>query len=157
MAKKNVFDTLKRVIKTNDLQDLEKYLIINIDGGYELYGQYFIKPENNRFIVSKLGTGSSETFNTLKHAVTWASLDKRGTYGDANRVLLLDKLLEGAVVDLSIHQNMYNKASDMEKKLIYSAKIQEDKLKKSRVTTELNRYITNAKNWQYSQFKQAVK
>ncbi len=149
--------TLKRVVKDKQLENLEKYLVIDVNGGYELYGEYFINPENNRFTVTKQGTATVEKFNVLRHAVTWASLDKRGSFTDAARIILLDKLLEGASVDLQIHQNMYRKASDIEKKLIYSAKIQEDKLKKSQVTAELNTYITNAKNWQYRQFKEAAK
>ena len=157
MAKKDFMSTLKRVVKDKQLENLEKYLVIDVNGGYELYGEYFITPENNRFTVTKQGTATVEKFNVLRHAVTWASLDKRGSFTDAARIILLDKLLEGASVDLQIHQNMYRKASDIEKKLIYSAKIQEDKLKKSQVTAELNTYITNAKNWQYRQFKEAAK
>ena len=157
MAKKDFITTLKKVVKDKQLENLEKYLVIDIDGGYELYGEYFIKPEQNTFTASKKGTATSQKFNVLRHAVAWASLDKRGSYTDATRVVLLDQLLEGAAVDLQIHQNMYRKASDIEKKLIYSAKIQEDKLKKSQVTAELNTYIENAKNWQYRQFKEAAK
>jgi hypothetical protein len=157
MAKKDFITTLKRVVKDKQLENLEKYLVINIDGGYELYGEYFIKQNHNRYTVSKTGTATAVDFNILRHAVAWASLDKRGSYTDANRMILLDQLLEGASVDLQIHQNMYRKASDVEKKLIYSAKIQEDKLKKTQVTAELNTYITNAKNWQYRQFKEAAK
>ena len=149
--------TLKRVVKDKQLENLEKYLVIDVKGGYELYGEYFIEQDSNTYTVSKKGTATVEKFNVLRHAVTWASMDKRGSYTDAARVILLDRLLEGATVDLQIHQNMYRKASDIEKKLIYSAKIQEDKLKKSQVTAELNTYITNAKNWQYRQFKEAAK
>jgi hypothetical protein len=157
MAKKDFISTLKRVVKDRQLENLEQYLVFDVNGGYELYGEYFIKPSNNRYTVSKMGTATSVQFNILRHAVAWASLDKRGSYTDANRMILLDQLLEGASVDLQIHQNMYRKASDVEKKLIYSAKIQEDKLKKTQVTAELNTYITNAKNWQYRQFKEAAK
>jgi len=157
MAKKDFMTTLKRVVKDKQLENLEKYLVIDVNGGYELYGEYFITPENSRFTVTKRRTATVEQFNTLRHAVAWASLDKRGSYNDASRIILLDLLLESASVDLQIHQNMYRKASDIEKKLIYSAKIQEDKLKKSQVTAELNTYIANAKNWQYRQFKEAAK
>ena len=149
--------TLKKVVKDKQLENLEKYLVIDVKGGYELYGEYFIEQANDTYTVTKKGTSTVEKFNVLRHAVTWASMEKRGSYTDAARVILLDRLLEGATVDLQIHQNMYRKASDIEKKLIYSAKIQEDKLKKSQVTAELNTYITNAKNWQYRQFKEAAK
>lgn len=157
MAKKDFINTLKRVVKDKQLENLEQYLVFDINGGYELYGEYFIETSDNRYTISKRGTSTTKTFNVMRHAVTWASLDKRGSYTDANRIVLLDQLLEGASVDLQIHQNMYRKAVDVEKKLIYSAKIQEDKLKKSQVTAELNTYITNAKNWQYRQFKEAAK
>ena len=157
MAKKDFISSLKKVVKDKQLENLEKYLVINVNDGYELYGEYFIKPEFGNFTVSKIGTATSQKFNVLRHAVAWASLDKRGSYTDATRIVLLDQLLEGASVDLQIHQNMYRKASDVEKKLIYSAKIQEDKLKKSQVMAELNTYITTAKNWQYRQFKEAAK
>jgi hypothetical protein len=157
MAKKDFISTLKRVVKDKQLENLEQYLVFDVNGGYELYGEYFIEPVGNGYNVSKKGTATTEQFTVLRHAVAWASLDKRGSYTDANRMILLDQLLEGASVDLQIHQNMYRKASDVEKKLIYSAKIQEDKLKKTQVTAELNTYITNAKNWQYRQFKEAAK
>lgn len=157
MAKKDFINTLKRVVKDKQLETLEQYLVFNVNGGYELYGEYFIEQDGSRYTISKKGTATVECFNTLRHAVAWASLDKRGSYPAANRLVLLDQLLEGASVDLQIHQNMYRKASDIEKKLIYSAKIQEDKLKKSQVSAELNTYITNAKNWQYRQFKEASK
>ena len=157
MNERDLMNRLKRVIRENNLLDIAKFLVIDVNGGYELYGVYTVHPEHNRFRLSKIGTDTVEYFNILRHAVAWASLDIRKDYTGASRVLALDQLLEGATVDLTIHQNIYKKAKDVEKKLIYSAKIQEDKRKKQQITAELNTYINNAKNWQYRQFKEAVK
>ena len=152
-----MFDLFKRMITDSDLANLEKALVITNDGGYTLFGEFFIKPENGMFVVEKFHTSMSEEFYTLRNAVAWATLYKRELVGNANRVKDLDKLLEGATVSLEVHTKLYKKAKDIDKKLIYSAKLQEDKLKKSRITAELNRFILNSKNWQEKRFKEAVK
>lgn len=157
MKSRKVMESIKRVVRDSELENLGKYLIININGGYELYGEYFIKPENGMFAVTKYRTSLNEKFNSLRHAVTWVTLDKRNSIVDANRLKVLDKMFEGASVSLSVHQSLYKKSTDVDKKLIYFAKIQEDKAKKARISLELDRFIVNSKNWQYRKFKEAAK
>jgi len=157
MRDKKMFEKFKRLITDNDLAALEKALVITTNGGYELFGEFFIKPTNNKFIVEKYHTSLTEEFHSLRNAVAWATMYKRERVGDANRVLDLDLMLEGTVVNLEVHTQLYKKAKDIDKKLIYSAKLQEDKLKKTMITAELNRYILNSKTWQEKRFKEAVK
>ena len=88
----------------------------------------------------------------MKNAVCWCVLDKIGKYHLANRVIDLDMNLSSVEVHISIHSKLFKKAKKTEDKLIYLAKLNEDKFQKKAMSEELNQYIANSYVWQQKRF-----
>lgn len=139
------------------IEDLSQFLIINTAAGYELFGEFTISKEDNMHVVTKHTTDLEVKFHSQRNAVVWTTLYFRDNVGDANRVKDLDKILEGTNVNIDVHRQLYLKTTDMDKKLIYFAKLQEDKLKKKQIVVELDRFALTSKRWQNSRFDQVVK
>jgi hypothetical protein len=88
----------------------------------------------------------------MKNAVCWCVLDKIGKYQLADRVIDLDMSLSSVEVHMSIHSKLFKKAKKTEDKLIYLAKLNEDKFQKKSMSEELNKYIQNSYTWQQKRF-----
>jgi hypothetical protein len=56
-----------------------------------------------------------------------------------------------------VHKRLAGKAKDIEAKVTYLSKLQEDTIKRTRIQKELNDYAKNTTNWQYKRFKQVSK
>ena len=134
----------KKVIA--DLQDLS--IISNGPGSYCLYNKYYINKQGQTFVVT-LETSSTEmTFNTLKSAATWCSYDKRNMIVAANRISVLDFRMSSIDADILLHSQLLKRAKNEDGKLIYAAKLTEEKLKKKQIANELNKYIEESVSWQ---------
>lgn len=152
-----MFNIVKRIFNENEIKTLTELIVYNTKQGYELFGEYSITKKADSYIVSKHTSDLSETFYNLKNAVVWATMHKRDKVIDANRVKYLDSILESTLVSMNIHSKLCEKTKDLDTKLIYSAKLQEDKIKQKTVIRELETYVLNTKNWQDKQFKIAAK
>jgi hypothetical protein len=51
-----------------------------------------------------------------------------------------------------MHQNLLKKSNELDKKMIYIAKLNEERLKRKSMTTEMHSYITESKYWQTKKF-----
>jgi hypothetical protein len=60
--------------------------------------------------------------------------------------------LSSIEVHISIHSKMFKKAKKTEDKLIYLAKLNEDKYQKRSMSEELSNYIRNSYTWQQQRF-----
>jgi hypothetical protein len=145
---------LEKLMKSDFLGELEDVIIFqNTDGSYELFNTYHIsKNVKNEYLVTMTTTFTTHQFNTLKHAVAWCTFDKRNLLSQANRILILDSLLAGLEVDITLHTKIFKNAKNSDDKLIFLAKLSEDKLKKRRFTDELYTYINDSKKWQTNRF-----
>ena len=54
---------------------------------------------------------------------------------------------------MTIHQKLFKKTKDTDTKLIYLAKLNEDKYKKHQMTDELNSYLHESDKWQQKSYK----
>ena len=145
---------LSKLMNPNFIGDLEDVIIFqNTDGSYELFNTYCInKTSKDNYIVTMLTTFTTHQFHTLKHAVAWCTFDKRNMLSQANRIIILDNLLAGIEVDITLHTKIFKNAKNSNDKLIFLAKLSEDKLKKRRFTDELYTYINDSKKWQTNRF-----
>jgi len=133
---------------------LERKMIFQDDDGrYNLFGTYLIGKTDMGFVVEKKHTHTVYTFMDLKNAVTWSTLDKCQNFNDSARVLYLDKLLSGTIQNMITHENLCKKTKDIEKRILYLNKINEDKIKKHSISKEINNYTEKCKAWQYRQFE----
>jgi hypothetical protein len=118
-----------------------------------LFNKYHIKKKDVNNIIVSLNNGDDvNSFFSMKNAVCWCVLDKIGKYQLANRVIDLDMHLSSLEVHISIHSKLFKKAKKTEDKLIYLAKLNQDKLQKSAMSDELNQYIANSYAWQQKRF-----
>ena len=144
----------KKVISNQELEKLKDISMFrNTDGVYEIFNSYFIdkKPEG---AIVKLHNGDLiNSFYNLKNAMCWCIFDKRGRYTSAKRIIELDLKLSSIEVTMTIHQKLFKKTKDTDTKLIYLAKLNEDKHKKSQMTYELNGYLQESDNWQQKNYK----
>jgi len=67
-------------------------------------------------------------------------------------VIDLDMSLSSVEVHIAIHSKLFKKAKKTEDKLIYLAKLNQDKLQKSAMSEELSKYIQDSYNWQQKRF-----
>lgn len=157
MNENSKFKMLKKLLSKNEIAALEESLIITLNDGYELFGEYTIRKEDNVFVVNKYSTDLQKHFYSLKNAVVWICMYKRDNVATANRVAELDVLLESAIACVELHETLWNKSKDITAKVVYDAKIQESKMKKTIILTELSSYVNDTNRWQEKRFKEAVK
>lgn len=154
MNEKKKFDILKRIFNKTELQKLEETLIITVPSGYELFGEFLISKENNKFCVTKYNTALEEYFYNLQNATIFTILYKRNMVADAKRMLELDILLESANADIIRYKDY---GSTIEARVIADAKFEEAKNRKHRVTAEITGHLKNTKLWQENRYKEAIK
>jgi hypothetical protein len=145
---------LDNMIATSEFAKLQDVVIFqDIDGTYNLFNKYHIRKKDVNNIVVSLNNGDDvNSFFSMKNAVCWCVFDKIGKYQLANRVIDLDMHLSSVEVHISIHSKLFKKAKKTEDKLIYLAKLNEDKFQKRAMSEELNQYIANSYAWQQKRF-----
>lgn len=145
---------LDKMIKTSEFAKLQDVVIFkDTDGTYSLFNKYHIKRKDTTDIVVSLNNGDDvNSFFSMKNAVCWCVLDKIGKYQLADRVINLDMNLSSIEVHISIHSKLFKKAKKTEDKLIYLAKLNQDKLQKTAMSEELSKYIQDSYNWQQKRF-----
>lgn len=145
---------LDNMIATTEFAKLQDVVIFqDTDGTYSLFNKYHIKKKDVNNITVSLNNGDDvNSFFSMKNAVCWCVLDKIGKYQLANRVIDLDMYLGSVEVHISIHSKLFKKAKKTEDKLIYLAKLNEDKFQKKSMSDELNKYIANSYAWQQKRF-----
>ena len=145
---------LDRMISNSEFAKLQDVVIFkDTDGTYSLFNKYHIKKKDATDIVVSLNNGDDvNSFCNMKNAVCWCVLDKIGKYQLANRVIDLDMHLSSVEVHISIHSKLFKKAKKTEDKLIYLAKLNQDKLQQKAMSEELSKYIQDSYIWQQKRF-----
>ena len=145
---------LDRMISNSEFAKLQDVVIFkDTDGTFNLFNKYHIKKKDVNDIVVSLNNGDDvNSFFNMKNAVCWCVLDKIGKYHLADRVINLDMHLSSLEVHISIHSKLFKKAKKTEDKLIYLAKLNQDKLQKSAMSEELSKYIQDSYIWQQKRF-----
>ena len=145
---------LDKMISNSEFAKLQDVVIFkDTDGTYSLFNKYHIKKKDTNDVVVSLNNGDDvNSFFSMKNAVCWCVLDKIGKYQLADRVINLDMHLSSLEVHISIHSKLFKKAKKTEDKLIYLAKLNQDKLQKTAMSEELSKYIQDSYNWQQKRF-----
>lgn len=144
----------ERMLSGSSFQDIENVVIVKTNAHeYHLFGRYTVTKKDQTNVVVTLHNGDTvNSFYSMKSAVCWCVFDRRGLYSSANRIIELDRKLSGLEVSISIHKRLFNQTSDQDNRLIYLAKLNEERIQKREMTDELNRYITDSYNWQQKQY-----
>lgn len=144
----------KRVISRKDLSFLENISIFELQshGEYQVFNKYLITRKEDCVDVKNLYSELIHSFSSMKIALCWCVFDKKGKYADANRIIDLDNRLVGYKINFQIHRKLFRKTKDVDSKLIYLAKFNEDKMQKKKIQQELDRLITQSYLWQQQQY-----
>lgn len=149
-----MFNTLTKILSKEKLEKLESQLVFqDRDGSYNLFGEYIIEKKPQGYVLEKKRTFTVLTFSELRHAVTWATFDKLNRVIESNKILDLDRQLSGTSENMKAHDRLCKSAKDLEKKTIYLNKVNEDRVKKRRILSEMEDFVEKAKAWQYKQFE----
>ena len=145
---------LDKIMSNSEFAKLQDVVIFkDTNGTYSLFNKYHIKRKDTTDVVVSLNNGDDvNSFFSMKNAVCWCVLDKIGKYQLADRVINLDMHLSSLEVHISIHSKLFKKAKKTEDKLIYLAKLNQDKLQKTAMSEELSKYIQDSYNWQQKRF-----
>jgi hypothetical protein len=154
-TEQRMLKVLTRILDKERLLKLESQLIYQeLDGSYVLFGEYTINQTPNGCVLEKTHTFTVLTFTELRNAVTWATFDKLNKVIECNRILELDLQLSGASENMKVHDRLCKATTDLDKKTVFLNKLTEDRVKKRRILSELEDFVTKAKAWQYQQFEQ---
>jgi hypothetical protein len=149
----DIFNKLKKVIHEDTINSLADISVFrDQDGSYHLFDKYVIRRVNDEYEVTMYSIDTKKIFYTLKHAVAWCTYDKRNKIVDSNRIYELDKIVAGLESTIQGHQKLIKSAKNMDDKLIYLAKLGEEKMKKRRIYDELGYYVAVSKTWQTNRF-----
>ena len=152
MLNEKIFKKLTKVIGENAMANLQDLSIYQDDEGYHLFNQYVITKKNNAFEIFAPSVIKSTVFYTLNNAVAWCIFDKRIKVSECRRILSLDNRLAGIDTDILQHQHLVKTSKNTDDKLIFLAKLGEDRYKRREMIAELDGYIQESKNWQTKRF-----
>jgi len=153
MIDAKAIEKLEKFIPKSYVQDLQNVIVYqNEDGSYELFNKYkIVKNKNNGYMVY-IWDSNPILFYSLKNAVAWCTYDKRNRILDAERIYYLDSGLMRVDAMIEQHQRLAKKSSTSDTKLIYLAKLTEEKLRKKQMAAEMSRYVYQSMLWQTKQF-----
>jgi len=147
---------LRKLTKTIPEAEMKKLSELSIiqgpDGSYFLFSKYSIKKNNGYYVVELDRIAGTKSFNVLKNAVAWCTYDKRNSIYESKRIYDLDNKLSSIDAAILVHQRLAKKAKKLEEKLIYLAKLGEEKMEKKQILEELDNYVASSKIWQNKQF-----
>jgi hypothetical protein len=145
---------LNRIISYREMNDLQSISIFELSPNYySVFGKYYINKKSKTSVeVLELNGELVHTFFSMRNAICWCINDLRGKYISANRVITLDKNISNEEAQIAVHKLLFKKAKNTDDKLIFLAKLNEEKLKRSKMMGELESYIIESNYWQQSKF-----
>jgi len=146
---------LTRIISQKERKDIESISIFEISKNYySVFGKYFIhKKSKSNVEVIQINGEVVHNFFSMRNAICWCIYDIRGKYVSANRVITLDRNISNEEAQIAVHNSLFTKAKAIDDKLIFLAKLNEEKLKRIQMVNELESYISESDFWQQQKFK----
>jgi len=124
------------------------------DGSYHLFGQYLITKDSCQLYVVRYLKDLDLVpvkFSQLKYAVTWCVFHKNKKYKDLSKIAELDEVLDSLQAIIQHHKQLVER--NTENKLIYLAKLSENKIKRKQAQKTMDNYVSYSKSWQDKTFK----
>jgi hypothetical protein len=144
-----------RMISSREIDDLQDISIFEMSkDNYVVFKRYHIAKKSKTDIDVTLTNGDLvHSFSSMRNAICWCIFDKRGKYVLADRIITLDRSISNEEVQINVHKNLFRKSKKTEDKLIFLAKLNEDKFRRSTMYQELEGYVNQSDYWQKHQFK----
>jgi hypothetical protein len=157
MISDKLLQKLTKTVSTMDLARLSELSIMQgPDGSYFLFNKYIITKSDGCYKVTIENVADYKTFNILKNAVSWCTFDKQNRISESNRIYDLDTKLASVDSEIQVHQNLVKKSKKLEEKLIYLAKLGEEKMERKQISEELAGYVISSRNWQEKRFNKSA-
>jgi hypothetical protein len=141
--KRNVNQILEK-LSTDIVADLKDIVIFYVGDDYELFQKYRIKKLEHGYQVTLLRSDTVREFLSLKTAVTWCIYDYYHKIFDANMVSSLEQTLGSLEFKIKVQEKIFKKHKNVEDRVLYQIKIQENIRRKSKILKELNELVQNA-------------
>lgn len=144
-----------KMISSKEIDELQDISIFETSkDNYIVFKKYYVVKKSKTNIDVSLANGEViYSFSSMRNAICWCIFDKRGKYVLANRIITLDRSISNEEAQINIHKNLFKKSKKTEDKLIFLAKLNEDKLKRNTMYQELENYINQSDYWQKHKFK----
>lgn len=144
-----------KIVTSDEIKNLQSISIFEITTNkYLVFGKYYIyKKSKNNVDVLTYGGDLIHSFSNLRNAICWCIYDIRGRYNSCNRIIALDRNISSEEVQISVHERLFKKSKKMEDKLIFLAKLNEEKLKRKEMYNELEEYIHHSDIWQKKKYR----
>ena len=135
---KKTYRKLEKIVERT-YEQLLSQIIIKINDQYVLYNKYSITRKSNGILVQRRRDNELFTFDIMKHAMIWITLDYHRKFLESNRIKILDSQLTSINVEKQIHLKLTN-CKDYSQSVIYTNKLQRDNIKHKRIMAEIDKY-----------------
>ena len=151
-------------MKTHNIEKIEKFfekefknkvnklILFDEDRNYFLFGKYLIKNTNDFYEVSLKTTATLKVFSQLKNAVSWCIFDNKNMISLAQKIQKLDQKLSSLEAVILLHQKLYKNTKNNDSKLIYLAKLSEEKLERKYLLEERKQLLRQSDDLQKRNF-----
>ena len=139
---------------TNKIKDL--LIVREDDGSYVMFAKYRIVPDNlgNFNLYDIIEDLLVYNFSSLQNAVTYCVFSNNRKIKESKRIIELDDTISSLDAVILQHKNLLGKTKDIEIRSIYTAKLNEEKIKKQLMLKEINDFISTSKYWQNKKFSE---
>lgn len=150
--KKINFEKIEKFLEKEFKNKVDKLIIIDENNNYLVFGKYIIKKIAEVYEVSHKTTMTLKIFSQLKNAVSWCIFDSKNMINVARRLQVIDKEISSINTVIMLHQKLCKNTKNNESKLIYLAKLNEEKLKRNILLSELNQLLRQSDDIQKRNF-----
>ena len=151
MKKQQIIDNF--IIKEFKKNLKDWFIVQNNEHSYLLFNKFEIIKKHNTYIVYQFTTSQTLTFYSLKNAVTWCIFENLYKYNEAFTVKDLDFKIESLSFNELHHKKLLYKEKNVDQKILYFIKYNEDKKQKVAAEEQIEFYINTSKYWLHKKLK----
>lgn len=155
---KYMFKILKSIINKESMESVEQYIIYPGKRGYVMYGEYIVKtPISGEYIVEKCKSYTTKTFNNLRNAIIWVTLDQSNKIMYCKQIEDLDRILASIDSNIKVQKNLLSNSKNLQTISLAYTKIAEETNKRNYLLQELDYLVYYAKSLQEQKFNKLTK
>jgi len=147
----NTTQEFDRLFK-QEFKDLIPNTIFQLDnGGYEVFGKYYIIPEKSVYRVYCWATDVG-VFNSTRAALSWCIADKYAQFNLARELLETDQKLGYLTNDISVRANIGDRSKNWNFRDPIGSKLEIKIIRKKQLEKQLTKCVNWAKYYQQRGF-----
>lgn len=138
------------------LQDV--FVTVESKNKYRLFNKFIVeKISTHEILVQKIDSNINNSFSNLKNSVAWCVFYNHGQLYQSDRILELDRKLSGLELEIINQKRLFKKTKLVEDKLLFLDKLNENKLKKTIYSNQLEKLLQESSDYQRKKFDQKAK